>query len=299
MYFICSLQVFSQGYPRGAILDADLYNSLPRKAEQLTRSFLSLPRSASLKHYAPAPGHQGPYGTCVAWATAYAAQTIAESAALDRHDRILASNNAFSPAFVYRSISRDPTCQQGTAIFYALDVAKKQGIPRMQEFERRLKFPDITLSLFSNIRRFPIAGYATLYGSPRGQAADEMSRVRMVKKSLSQGKPVIIGMNCPSSFDTAQGVWTPKESPYVMYGGHAMCVVGYDDDKYGGAFEILNSWGEYWGNDGYIWIDYKTFGRFADEAYELIDDLASYRNATEYSGFVVIERYGIYESVMK
>ena len=36
--------------------------------------------------------------------------------------------------------------------------------------------------------------------------------------------------------------------------GHAMVIIGYDDNMYGGAFEILNSWGEEWGDNGYIWI---------------------------------------------
>ena len=45
-------------------------------------------------------------------------------------------------------------------------------------------------------------------------------------------------MNCPDSFDDLYGkdLWQPFESPYDNYGGHAMCVAGYDDDKYGGAF---------------------------------------------------------------
>jgi hypothetical protein len=37
---------------------------------------------------------------------------------------------------------------------------------------------------------------------------------------------------------------------------HAMCIVGYDDTKFGGAFEIVNSWGDNWANSGFIWIRY-------------------------------------------
>ena len=35
-----------------------------------------------------------------------------------------------------------------------------------------------------------------------------------------------------------------------------MVVIGYDDNKYGGAFQILNSYGKAWGNNGKIWIRY-------------------------------------------
>src|SRR5690625_6030951 len=41
---------------------------------------------------------------------------------------------------------------------------------------------------------------------------------------------------------------------------HAMAIVGYDDSKGpGGAFRIVNSWGKYWGDRGFIWVDYQFF----------------------------------------
>jgi hypothetical protein len=69
-----------------------------------------------------------------------------------------------------------------------------------------------------------------------------------------------------------------------------MCVVGYDDSQYGGAFEVQNSWGEEWGNSGYIWIPYEVFNRFAGEAYEIIENLAAYQTV-EFAGTVQIELY--------
>ena len=56
----------AQTFPRGAVLDPVLYDSLPQKAVQVSRAYESLPRAASLKQYAPAPGDQGSYGTCTA-----------------------------------------------------------------------------------------------------------------------------------------------------------------------------------------------------------------------------------------
>ena len=50
-----------------------------------------------------------------------------------------------------------------------------------------------------------------------------------------------------------------------------MCVIGYDDDKYGGAFEVQNSWSTNWGNQGYTWIRYQDFANFTRYAYEIID----------------------------
>jgi hypothetical protein len=54
LWSFCSLAaLFGQEYPRGTILDEALYNSLPRKAVQLSRNYEALPRSVSLKQYAP------------------------------------------------------------------------------------------------------------------------------------------------------------------------------------------------------------------------------------------------------
>jgi len=79
--------LFAQEYPTGAILDDAIYQSLPRKAVQHSKALDILPKAFSLKQYAPYPGDQGSYGTCTAWATAYAGRTIMESFSLDRQNR--------------------------------------------------------------------------------------------------------------------------------------------------------------------------------------------------------------------
>lgn len=286
--------LFAQAFPRGAILDDNLYNSLPQKAEQLSRSYTAIPNAYSLKQYSPQPGNQGNYGTCVGWASAYAARTIAESMVINRMDRFLTTNNVFSPIFVYKGSyslkNINPTGFEGAAISNVLDFMKSEGAVKRLEFEKTADFPLISLSLFANSRRYPIGGYVTLYASKRGEAGNK-TRAELVKKSLSEGKPVIIGMNCPDSFFEVKDVWRPTESSSVNHGGHAMCVVGYDNTKYGGAFEILNSWGASWGNGGYTWIPYEVFEQFAAEAYEVIENLAAYKDGAEYSGFVKIEVY--------
>jgi hypothetical protein len=48
-----------------------------------------------------------------------------------------------------------------------------------------------------------------------------------------------------------------------------MCVVGYDDSKFGGAFEIMNSWGTDWGDKGFIWIRYNDFAKHVRNAVEM------------------------------
>jgi len=280
--------LFAQSYGKGAILDPERYEQTDAKPVLVTRSYTSLPRSVSLNQYSPIPEDQGPYGTCVGWSTAFAARTISESIALERTIRTSASDNAFSPAFIYKNIS-DNEGQNGAAISFALNFMKDSGIVKRQAAEKTTAFEKIPLSLFINARRYPISGYVRLFSNPRSIPGTTNERVPPVKKSLAEGKPVIIGMNCPDSFEEAKDIWRPMENPNVNYGGHAMCVVGYDDDK--DAFEIQNSWGTDWGNEGYIWIRYGDFAAFIYEAYEIIENLANYTESVQFAASIEIEVY--------
>jgi len=281
-----AFSLFPQSYGRGAVLDSDAYARVPQRSA--TRDVTPLPRSVSIKEFSPRPGDQNPYGTCVGWATAYAARTISESIALKRTDRELTTKNVFSPVYVYKSVA-DNEGINGAVIPYALDFIRDNGAAKRLSEESSMAFPAIPLSLFIASAKYRIKDYTRLFYNSEHVPGTISERVQPVKRSLAEGKPVIIGMNCPDSFDAAKGVWRPAESPYIYYGGHAMCVIGYDDTLYGGAFEVLNSWGTDWGNDGYIWITYSDFARFVYHAYEMIEDLLAYRDIAEFVGSVEIE----------
>jgi C1A family cysteine protease len=299
VFGVCTLFLFLFGagalypqddlvYPRGAILDDSVYSQLPRKAPLANRAYEGLPRAFSLKEYAPLPGDQNDYGTCVAWAAAYAARTISESVALDRKNPVDTTRNAFSPVYIYRTIRPDDSeCLQGAQISWALDLMKDSGAVKMLDIERTMAFPRIDLSRYQDSRKYPIADYVTLFS--REERSKPGLIARMVKRSLVEGKPVIIGMNTPYSFMDADNVWQPAESPDDLYGGHAMCVVAYDDDRSGGSFEVINSWGRKWGNGGFMWIPYTVFADFVMEGYEIIENLAAYTDRTRFSGFVRVE----------
>ena len=280
-----------QSYPRSAIFDEEAYNQLPRKAPLATRAYEGLPRVFSLKQYAPLPGDQTDYGTCVAWASAYAARTISESVALNRMSQTETTQNVFSPVYIYRNIRPDdPECQRGAQIHWALDLMRDTGAVRMLDIERTIDFPRVDLSHYRDSRKYPIAGYVTLFSKDDRYKPGLVTRT--VKKSLAEGRPVIIGMNTPDSFLEAKDVWLPRENPDNFYGGHAMCVIGYDDDRNGGSFEIMNSWGRKWGNGGFIWVPYQAFVDFVMESYEMIENLAIYSDTIKFDGFTRIEILG-------
>jgi len=290
--------LFAQTYPTGAIIDPVLYDSIPVKAVQLSRTYTSVPAAYSLKQYAPIPNNQGIYGTCVGWASAYAARTIAESIALNRKDRFLTTQNVFSPLFVYKSVhfyyynNPNPSGDEGLNIARALDFLKREGAIKMPRNELSLLIQQFLLSNYSRDKRYPIADYATIYESYMKLGDVDSKRTQTVKKSIYEGKPVIIAIRAfPESFFSVKDVWNPSAAEKIVNGGHALCVVGFDDYKYGGAFEILNSWGTDWGNGGYVWIPYDVFNKYACEAYEMIENWSNYEDTVEFSGSVQIELF--------
>ncbi len=113
-------------------------------------------------------------------------------------------------------------------------------------------------------------------GSNRLTVGDRTDQIdlRAIKENLSQGAPVVVGMMVGGSYMQpmmGQDVWNPTDDDKSMmgFGGHAQCVVGYDDAKYGGAFLIMNSWGPQWGTNGFAWVRYDAFRYFVREAYGL------------------------------
>ena len=253
----------------GLIFNDEQYKNTPMKAP-LVRSLYALPSSASLKKWCPTPKTQGQYGTCVGWSTTYCAMTIIEAQKNSWTDKTKITDNAFSPLFVYTQIKNpsDANCQNGTYINDALTILRDKGAAKYSDFN--VNCPSyIPQNLFSLASNYKISDFAKLF-----EKTDASNiKIESTKKSLSQNKPVVIGMSLPSSFDNVTDCWMPTESPYGTYGGHAMCVIGYDNSKYGGAFEIQNSWGLGWGNQGYFWVRYNDYANFCKYAYELIEPL--------------------------
>ncbi len=274
----------AQDYGTGLNFNDKKYEAVPKKAP-LTRSlYTNIPAAYSLKKYTPTPKSQGQHGTCVGWSTAYAGMTILESIHKNRTDKTSITANTFSPGFVYKQIknSNDTYCQLGSSIADALNILKTKGVCKYDDMTEVNCPAFISPTIFSKAAKYKIKDYAKIFG----MFDSKEFKINAVKKSISQKNPVIIGMNTPKSFYTAKGEWKPTETGSLTYGGHAMCIIGYDDNKYGGAFEIINSWGTQWGNEGYIWISYENFHKFVKYAYEMIDFRTTADNNFTFSGSI-------------
>ncbi|UZR93621.1 C1 family peptidase [Chondrinema litorale] len=269
LIFNISLAI-AQRHSTGLVFDDDKYDSAPVKAT-LTRGLYveEIATSNSLKMYCPTPMDQGDFGTCVGWSSNWAARTIIEAMKNGWTDRETINQNAYSPGFIYQMIKdkSDQNCSFGASIFDALNYMKFNGSVKYEDFKSQCT-TSMEPTLEQKAMGHKIKDFARLFGREQSPSI----KIETVKKSLSENYPVVFGMKCAPSFYDAQDVWRPSEDPNGSFGGHAMCVIGYDDTKFGGAFEIMNSWGEDWGNDGFIWITYKDFGNFTKYAYEIISE---------------------------
>lgn len=253
------------------------YEKTPIKAN-LTRSlYSSLPESFSLKEHCPLPYSQGQYGTCVGWAASNA-RTILYSINNNLSGENEITEHRFSPGFIYYLIrSSHENCTSGTYIEDAVELLKEKGVPKYKNLDS--KCPSVIQNnQITEASKFKIENYTRLFNIN----STNKFKISRMKKSLSEGNPVVIGMNTPPSFFKAKYVWTPVESFSQNYGGHAMCLIGYDNNKYGGAFEVMNSWGEHWGNKGFMYIKYNDLANFIHSGFELIDDVEQIQEHHEF-----------------
>ena len=248
------------------------YDNIEVKALLTNSNYRDVAASASVKQYAPVPRNQGQYGTCTAWACGYAARTILEAKRFGITDKKEIDKLIFSYGFIYRVTTNSANCW-GAYTSEIIDNMKDVGIPKLSDYNIHCPATSIPNEVYNIASRYKIKGYVRLWDEAVYKTSKQ--RIDAIKKSISEGNPVAISMICPNSFfyPTA-GVWTPRERPENgsthAHGRHAMCVVSYDDNQLGGAFEIQNSWGSDWGNGGYVWVRYQDFANFVYQAFEIL-----------------------------
>lgn len=223
-----------------------------------------MPERVTLEEFAPERLNQGKQGSCVAWSSAYAARSILYSRQTGKNPDAV----AFSPAFLYNQIGIEGC--QGSYILRAMENMKRVGALPFS------KFPYNENDCSSQPAQYQLqeAGAYRINEFNRLSKSGDDYKVDMlaVKQNLAQGAPVVIGMMVGGTFMQdmlGKKVWIPSSEDYnkTGFGGHAMSVIGYDDYLEGGAFQIMNSWGNEWGENGLGWIRYKDFEYFVKEAY--------------------------------
>ncbi len=185
-------------------------------------------------------------------------------------------NVGLSPRFLYQKCKeRDGIPdQEGTYIKTALEVLIELGV--------------------CEETYWPYVAHNT--GSPKPGAEENASRYKIkayarldsletMKRSLVVNGPCVAGVAVYNNWST-QEVWSsgkipmPGNSP--LRGGHAICIVGYDDETE--MFKFKNSWNTGWGDKGYGYLPYEYMELADSEAWsatDLIGDPASLVRAKE------------------
>jgi C1A family cysteine protease len=277
-YFLskgCNTLADTSDYTTGGHLDKEKYDQTEVFEPLSNNSKNQMPDAFSLMQYAPTPLNQGRQGSCVAWASAYAARTIMAA----REYGINPNQTAFSPAFLYNQIALQ-NCQ-GSYVPEAMKVMQQYGSATLNQ----MPYDDSDCSqqpdnyLLQQASKYKINGYQRLTLSDENDRPDMVA----IRQYISKGAPVVIGMMVGGSFMQDmenKDVWIPYEDDYNMsgFGGHAMCVIAYDDYKSGGAFLIQNSWGTKWGKNGRAYVRYKDFDYFVKEVYGMYPMGAAYNS---------------------
>ena len=224
----------------------------------LPYSGTELPPSVDLSPGMPPPLDQGGQNSCVGWALAYAVKTyqeqLEERVPVVTPDGRIDARRVFSPGYVYSQVNqgRDGGCKYPDA----LRLVAEQGVAPWADMPY-------------------VEGKPFELPPPAAQAAAKRYRIdtwrqvnvqdpRELKAHLNAGYPVMIGVKVDEGFKAlTDGVWGAPSGKEL--GNHAMVIVGYDDAR--GAFRLINSWGQGWGQKGYGWVAYDHFRRVANEGY--------------------------------
>lgn len=267
--FFSSLFLVAQTepYATGLIMDDADYAKQPREPRFAGSKYLELPTKVDLTPYCPEVGNQGEIQSCVGWALGYGAMTIQRAIQNEMTDKVAITKNANSALFIYNQVKQNEHCGSGARITDAVNLLMKTGDCLSDNFDSDVNDCSTAPSpaLQKEAANYAVADFMTLF------APDETPdlKVLKIKKALANQQPVVVGLNVYRNFFTLKNItyWRPEIGSQIPAGGHAMVVVGYNEVR--GAFHIMNSWGQEWGKNGYIWVKYKEFGNFCKYAYTL------------------------------
>jgi hypothetical protein len=273
---IFSATLFAQGIK----FDKEKYESFPAFESQLSQGYAegNLPVKISYRAYCPPVLSQGQVSTCVGWATSYGLLSAQQNILMGESNFHKKQVRVMDPNFVYALIRdyNDGWCQNGTNMGDAMEILMNYGskplyTPPWLSCNSTYEFDKFALAIASI---YTITNFYALI--------DKSDLVNTLKYTLNTKKPIAVGMNVTKSFATGSGMqygkWSPSTNEQIE-GGHAMCVIGYDDTKYGGSFELMNSYGADFGDNGFVWISYTDMKKYMQEAYiiELNSESNGYR----------------------
>jgi len=203
-----------------------------------------------LRQFAREIEDQGHVGSCVGNATSSCLELYAKSK--------LDTDKNFSRLFIYWNARQlgGIVGDEGAYLRDGIKSCNKWGIPEenfwLYDESKVNTQPDETA--YQEARKNRVTVYERILNSDR----------TTIKTTLCEGKSIIMGISLAESFYSISGPldqqnYTGITDDNEFIGGHAMNIVGYDDNLNGGSYIVENSWGTDWGDQGYFALPYVVF----------------------------------------
>ncbi len=271
----------------GMIFKPEDYNKIPKFSNSVfteaTKKKLAL-KNTNFSVQAPPPGDQGLVGSCVGWAVGYTFL----SSYLQRNtpgNVTWNNNNKRSPGFVYHFAKINNDCtNSGCYMNVGLECIRDNGSCQWELWPdngdcNKRPLPQEETDACSVSSPWKRGKVPRCPSEPRrdgpvnnslapGQDGPilwqtiDVADVNTMKGAIFQYKwPIIVALNVTNSFREMWwngGYWIKNDNQ--IFGGHAVCIVGYDDNKTfngkRGMFKCQNSWSAGFGDQGYFWVSY-------------------------------------------
>lgn len=200
---------------------------------------------------------QGNEGTCVAFASVVGVKEYQDS---KEYRKLI----ELSPRFLYnlcKKFDGSPD-ETGTYPRVAMKVLLNYGVCPENYWPYKPHQTDVprkNSEIYA--KKYRIKAYARLNG------------VAEMKRSLLVNGPFLAGVEVFESWFTKKvqntGLIPVPKINEKQEGGHAICVVGFDDSRQ--LFKFKNSWGGRWANKGYGYLSYDYIKRHCLDAWSATD----------------------------
>lgn len=221
--------------------------------------------NADLTSVMPPVGDQGMQGSCNAFATVHAIGSylfnLENKISYRNADGSVNTSGILSPAYVYNQINDGKDLG-----------SRPENAFRLMQLEGVCTLKDMPYNAADYLTKPSAAQKASAAPNKLFGWGRTVISTNNFKACINEGIPVYIIVNAggvqetPSTLVGSERVWNSfDEAKASIFKFHAVVIVGFDDKK--NAFKVMNSWGESWGNKGFIWLDYNLVQERIPESY--------------------------------